>query len=119
MDQTCLLCCNFFNIPKMLDCNHIFCTNCIESWFDNIHESCPICRSNNDVSGSIDVINAIKRNCKFYNFSREIRIFKLKISDVSLFNCTKVLELDDCANIIDLSPIPKNRLNSPYSLLYS
>ena len=31
---------------KIINCNHIFCENCIKNWLKNHHNTCPICRTN-------------------------------------------------------------------------
>ena len=49
--ETCLICQTDFNVSfqsnlsKIIDCNHIYHSNCIEEWF-KYNESCPICRKN-------------------------------------------------------------------------
>jgi hypothetical protein len=49
--ETCLICQIDFNtnsqsnLSKIIDCNHIYHSNCIEEWF-KYNKSCPICRKN-------------------------------------------------------------------------
>jgi hypothetical protein len=55
--ETCLICqidfnttspsntCNASNLSKIIDCNHIYHSECIEEWF-KYNQSCPICRKN-------------------------------------------------------------------------
>lgn len=52
MDETinnsCIIC--FNNIPKELlcitNCNHIYCKDCLNIWFDRGERTCPMCREN-------------------------------------------------------------------------
>uniref|UniRef100_A0A158R4X2 RING-type domain-containing protein n=1 Tax=Syphacia muris TaxID=451379 RepID=A0A158R4X2_9BILA len=43
-DMQCIICISSFKSPVKLNCNHIFCRKCIETWFSQ-HNTCPICRA--------------------------------------------------------------------------
>lgn len=56
-DYICSLCLSLFLEPSKLSCNHIFCRECIESWFiqeknEKLH--CPLCNKEFDLSQKID-----------------------------------------------------------------
>ena len=46
-DFNCSICLEKLNedCKIITNCNHLFCENCIEEWFNNQKYSCPICRS--------------------------------------------------------------------------
>ena len=53
MDNTysnsiCSICLSEINIDNLCttNCNHNFCNDCLNQWFDNKKISCPICRTN-------------------------------------------------------------------------
>jgi len=39
----CVICRDAYVTPIKLECNHIFCEDCIEEWFKR-EKTCPICR---------------------------------------------------------------------------
>ncbi|CAI4225584.1 unnamed protein product [Auanema sp. JU1783] len=41
--ELCPICCDQFRKPQKLKCNHVFCTKCIDSWFEKTR-TCPVCR---------------------------------------------------------------------------
>uniref|UniRef100_A0A0K0G4I4 RING-type domain-containing protein n=1 Tax=Strongyloides venezuelensis TaxID=75913 RepID=A0A0K0G4I4_STRVS len=43
-DSQCGICYSNFTNPIKLDCNHIFCKECISTWFDR-KDTCPLCRT--------------------------------------------------------------------------
>ncbi len=43
-DKTCSVCLQTLQDVCLTDCNHEFCKNCLDSWFDSNHLSCPLCR---------------------------------------------------------------------------
>ena len=43
-DDQCPICQECFNDPIILHCKHVFCEDCITSWFDS-HPTCPMCRA--------------------------------------------------------------------------
>ena len=40
------------------ECNHIFCKNCLDTWFSRGNKCCPLCRS--DINGYQDSVNHYK-----------------------------------------------------------
>uniref|UniRef100_A0A0N5A334 RING-type domain-containing protein n=1 Tax=Parastrongyloides trichosuri TaxID=131310 RepID=A0A0N5A334_PARTI len=44
IDSQCGICCSPFTSPIKLDCNHIFCKECISTWLDR-KDTCPLCRT--------------------------------------------------------------------------
>ena len=40
----CPICQDEFQEPTMLHCKHIFCENCVATWFDR-DTTCPMCRA--------------------------------------------------------------------------
>lgn len=43
-EDTCPVCMETLNHPVRLECNHIFCEECISQWLET-ESTCPICRS--------------------------------------------------------------------------
>jgi hypothetical protein len=63
--QTCSICMDLYQNPVVLECDHIFCEECVNQWFLK-EKSCPICRhevpgrgEENFVDGSSDATIAI------------------------------------------------------------
>jgi hypothetical protein len=44
VDPLCPICYEKIQDICTTDCGHIFCKNCIEGWFNNNKETCPLCR---------------------------------------------------------------------------
>ncbi|CAD6185525.1 unnamed protein product [Caenorhabditis auriculariae] len=44
VEANCTVCRDLFNSPIKLECGHIFCTLCIETWLDT-NSTCPMCRA--------------------------------------------------------------------------
>ena len=42
----CPICFNKIYDKYITDCNHEFCSPCLDKWFDRGHKDCPICRTN-------------------------------------------------------------------------
>ena len=38
----CAICCNLVDAPLLTQCQHVFCTSCLQDWFDRISK-CPTC----------------------------------------------------------------------------
>ena len=43
LDENCVICMDRVNKPKKLKCGHIFCTDCIDSYFSSCKKVCPTC----------------------------------------------------------------------------
>ena len=46
----CTICLNVFFEPRENACGHVFCESCLEQWVVEGMETCPLCRSNVDLS---------------------------------------------------------------------
>ena len=44
-DKECVICTEKMTICRKLNCNHYFHLICLSKWFENGHNSCPICRT--------------------------------------------------------------------------
>jgi E3 ubiquitin-protein ligase RNFT1 len=55
-DPNCSICSDEFNTPIILDCQHIFCNECISRWFLN-EKTCPICRKEHKDAGNFEYYN--------------------------------------------------------------
>lgn len=64
-DDSCSVCQDDFQRPIMLDCGHMFCEECISSWFAR-ENTCPICRAKQE-----------NVNMKFTDGSSNLGIFAL------------------------------------------
>ena len=42
-DENCVICMDTVNKPKKLKCGHVFCTDCIDSYFSSCKKVCPTC----------------------------------------------------------------------------
>jgi len=40
----CPICHDAFNTPIVLECGHIFCDECVQTWFKR-EQTCPMCRA--------------------------------------------------------------------------
>lgn len=69
-DVTCIVCYNTIekeNICKT-NCNHIYCTGCLNEWFDRGNVDCPMCRSpvrsylNDNIMNRIVVLKSQSQN---------------------------------------------------------
>lgn len=43
VNHYCAICLEDFKVPKRLECGHIFCENCINTWFVKYQPKCPSC----------------------------------------------------------------------------
>tara|TARA_B100000900_G_scaffold411560_1_gene431502 strand:+ start:1166 stop:1747 length:582 start_codon:yes stop_codon:yes gene_type:complete len=43
--EICPICLEELEVPCKTQCNHIICKNCIEEWFKNKKDTCPLCRN--------------------------------------------------------------------------
>ena len=50
VECTCPICLNVFFEPRENTCGHVFCEGCLEQWVVEGMETCPLCRSNVDLS---------------------------------------------------------------------
>ena len=55
-DEECTICLCQINEPKILECGHIFCYNCINKWVKR-RPICPLCRSKAYAPYSVDMMN--------------------------------------------------------------
>ncbi|KAF7426480.1 hypothetical protein PC9H_008849 [Pleurotus ostreatus] len=39
----CVVCTSFMTRPCVIECGHVFCSTCLDTWFDT-HATCPLCR---------------------------------------------------------------------------
>ncbi len=70
MNQSCIIC--FNTIPEIslckTNCNHIYCKDCLHTWFDRGKIECPMCRldvrsyENNGVQNHLVVLNTPVEN---------------------------------------------------------
>ncbi|KAH8417523.1 hypothetical protein KR222_001376 [Zaprionus bogoriensis] len=44
-DAVCPICHDAYNSPIILECGHIFCDECVQTWFKR-EQTCPMCRAN-------------------------------------------------------------------------
>lgn len=97
---SCLICLELFTNPRILDCNHIFCEHCLQSYyalfrssdpqFQNCALPCPTCRKLTPISvggpAPVDI-----PECKVPEAARRRRISRcsdvLLRCDVCLFQC--------------------------------
>ncbi|KAL3279282.1 hypothetical protein HHI36_016790 [Cryptolaemus montrouzieri] len=42
--EFCPICHDEYDSPVLLECRHIFCENCVTTWFDR-EQTCPLCRA--------------------------------------------------------------------------
>ena len=56
-DLVCPVCYGEFTQPKVLQCKHVFCSNCLSKWLQDRKLVCPICRAVQVVSRSSGVHN--------------------------------------------------------------
>lgn len=66
-EYICSLCLSLFLEPSKLSCNHIFCRECIESWFiqeknEKLH--CPLCNKEFDLKQKIDIDSKLASKIK-------------------------------------------------------
>ena len=57
-DKECVICTEKMTNCRKLDCNHYFHLICLSKWFENGHNSCPICRT--DIKFNEKIKNIIK-----------------------------------------------------------
>ena len=70
INDSCIIC--FNNIPVeslcKTNCNHIYCKECLHTWFDRGKIECPMCRinvrsyENNGIQNHLVVLNTIPEN---------------------------------------------------------
>jgi len=70
INDSCIIC--FNNIPVeslcKTNCNHIYCKDCLHTWFDRGKIECPMCRlnvrsyENNGIQNHLVVLNTIPEN---------------------------------------------------------
>ncbi len=70
INDSCIIC--FNNIPVeslcKTNCNHIYCKECLHTWFDRGNIECPMCRlnvrsyENNGIQNHLVVLNTIPEN---------------------------------------------------------
>jgi len=132
-DEKCPVCLSLIDTDSYTtNCNHTFCSNCIEEWFDNNHSDCPMCRShikeclhntentkikiyflNNDNNDNID--NNERRNNRF---ELENRILRNVVKRYNYSICF-VLGIFIWDKISDYSCISNyNLLKSEYDILF-
>ena len=67
MDK-CSICLEGINNPSRTNCNHHFCSDCLNDWLSQNKNTCPICRTKlesfitNDITTKIISINSNSRN---------------------------------------------------------
>lgn len=142
-NEKCSVCLSSINSDSYTtNCNHTFCKDCIEEWFNNNHSDCPMCRTrinecihnyentkikiyflnNNDNNQNrnnrLDVENRILRNIlKRYNCSLCFVLalfFWDKLSNYSCIRNYNLLKSD-----YDILLENYKALNNSYSNLYS
>ena len=55
-DKECVICTEKMTICRKLNCNHYFHLICLSKWFENGHNSCPICRTEINFSEKVKSI---------------------------------------------------------------
>lgn len=71
INEKCSICLSSMGSDSYItNCNHTFCRECIEEWFNNNHNDCPMCRSQ-------------IRECKHNSENTKIKIYFLNNSDNS------------------------------------
>jgi hypothetical protein len=45
MNDVCSICLHTINELCQTNCNHFFCKDCLDSWFNSKKNTCPLCRS--------------------------------------------------------------------------
>ena len=144
-DEKCSICLSSINTDSYTkDCNHTYCRNCIEEWFDNNHTDCPMCRSHineclhntentkikiyflnngnneNNVRGNnrLELENRILRNVvKRYNCSLCFVFGIFLWEKISQYNCINNYNL--LKSEYDILSENYKELNSTYNNLYA
>ena len=55
-DKECVICTEKMTVCRKLNCNHYFHLICLSKWFENGHNSCPICRTEINFSEKVKSI---------------------------------------------------------------
>ena len=81
----CIICYDKFKKKTKLNCNHSFCTKCIQEW-SNSKNTCPICRQIFTEQDIIDNIQGVKtrhftRNNRRIELNKELDILSKKINE--------------------------------------
>ena len=64
-DKECVICTEKMTICRKLNCNHYFHLICLSKWFENGHNSCPICRT--EINFSEKVKSSIRNRVNMGN----------------------------------------------------
>ncbi len=67
-DKECVICTEKMTICRKLNCNHYFHLICLSKWFENGHNSCPICRT--EINFSEKVKSIIRNRVNMGNNNR-------------------------------------------------
>ena len=67
INDSCIIC--FNNIPEdklcRTNCNHIYCKECLHTWFDRGKVECPMCRINVKSYENNGIINFLNGSLKW------------------------------------------------------
>ena len=64
-DDECIICTEKMTTARKLTCHHRFHLICLSKWFENGHNSCPICRT--EINFSVDVKKLIRNRIRSAN----------------------------------------------------
>ena len=108
----CTICFNEYNNKKSrLNCNHIFCTECINTLINNKKYNCPLCRSlitsivdeDDNITNIRNISLTMPRNSRIYNFINLLPILAFTLINIGIFSysynntCQNIeLCLEDC-----------------------
>ncbi|XP_069786069.1 E3 ubiquitin-protein ligase rnf213-alpha isoform X4 [Narcine bancroftii] len=110
----CLICLGELNNPVMLPCNHLYCLNCINMWFQTGQRNCPMLCSNDLDKGYVPVASEEIREAvaKLAVFRRKCDAFFIALVSMVCFKDNSPPTKEVVDDLFSLMIVQKNLLPS-------
>ena len=118
--ENCTICLNTINSDDIctLSCNHSFCKNCLDTWFNQGKNTCPMCRNNiNYFSHNSENIRIIYAGSLFrFGQPRGMSLFAENLNKISGLDIQLVIATTDKKSYKFIEQIQKNNKNIKFEL---
>jgi len=119
-ENRCSICLQEIQNECITNCNHNFCKECLDTWFDNGKNSCPLCRNviqyfnNNEQNNRIIIIkqntNTNTTNNQSNTLTASINFYAIITTIIIVILYIKIMDLNNEINYLE-NEISMNKTN--------